>query len=1340
MKKSFSKNLTTLLWGAVICIVFTSCENFMKGDIIRKEIEEAIAYNNAQECTVVFRADSGVGEFLGSVERTFHVGYETEIQFELNKDDYVFKGLEALNSDRTESREDYVTFEKISEDQKKGLYKYKVTLIKEAKDITIQPICITLPKVTQIEPITLNTSCEQDSRVIFTFNKPVNPESFGDFSCISFFADDNLAEYFGTPYFDNTFTKLYIPTVTDKHILAPDGNKKNQIVYVDYDFTKVLDKDGLNLSASGTHDYKINQTFGNQKIIKIYIQEKTAQGEFFSSAERDCTVGFTIDVQYTLNKTNYKFIDFEAVDKTNNSTRYTCFSVEDKDYNNERGIYKAKIRITEEQENILIRPKCFAYPAVQSISSVSLTGVNQVHIPIVITFNTAMEDSVVSKVNLFLNDKDMGEYFEKPVLSDDKSILTITPKGIKLKEYMNKEAMSFVYITVSFADDVSITKEGEILPLKQDSNTNFRITYEPNFEQIPPALTGKFPFIVSRNNISLNDFSNMTEQEYNSFEKFYLEDFDVSTVEFDMWEENYGSSLDREHILQNRNNGIIYIYGKYYDKDSGVNSIVVTDQRTHEPDNCEEVDEELFEHTYIKDSNDNNVQFYSDRAGNTVFWLKHTLQSNDGAVLVTVTVKDSVGNKSETKSFTVIKRTELDLWNVNLYNMPKAYYNEDGNPVSPVELDVYQANKNNIKIFKFTDYDYYNDNEYIIDPAEFYYGDLIEFVYGNITLEGEDIQFFCTYTDKNGNERKDVPFSNYDPVTNSWNLDLDVNEVAGLEVLITAKNSIGSTGETDFAFPTKIVPYSIEDKGTYKSVRYNSETYGFWYMQLIKNDLNDNFISSTIEKKQYSLNIYPDYHYKIFPYNGGLCGDLQVVNTQRPDGLPKPKIEKVEISRCTDESVTDFEKKLDLNVKIDKNSWNTFDSIYFYCHKKGSSIDFVYDFAHYIEKNSLNEIYTITAESIYKNDLEITAYGTIGGFTSDPTNYEIPKCTDGSYDYVPPKFNLTQNDYYTGTITLSDFGGGLDYAKINIGKWEFESTNQFEDFGNEDVYTIEIPVSAINDHCYQINDNGSRTIYVDYTLRDKGGNVSNSVGEYYTFLNANFPKFTKFEKTDETVTIQGTDYHTWNFSTEKVKYLASSTGPGHYKLSITRYYLSRPDSQWGLWLSEFSRDVEIDDTEASQGLYGYSLNSIPVYNDRFMRLDCIYDKTNSKRYMDRVYFYTGEPGSSDNHYLLPSNTPKTSILISSDTPVYVHTIVTTKPYEECKDWTVDEWENYHRVIGDKYLEFRESDPENPGQFIISGPSVKSYSIPVDEINSGECYTVVVYFADNVAINSSVMVK
>ena len=86
--------------------------------------------------------------------------------------------------------------------------------------------------------------------------------------------------------------------------------------------------------------------------------------------------------------------------------------------------------------------------------------------------------------------------------------------------------------------------------------------------------------------------------------------------------------------------------------------------------------------------------------------------------------------------------------------------------------------------------------------------------------------------------------------------------------------------------------------------------------------------------------------------------------------------------------------------------------------------------------------------------------------------------------------------------------------------------------------------------------------------------------------------------------------------------------------------------------------------------------------------------------------------------------------IQSDKPVFVHTLVASNSYNECKDWSYDFWEAYKKSIGETVLVF--PDPN------ISGP--QRYSIPTNQIKKGECYCVIAHFANGDVQVSEVMVK
>lgn len=139
MKKVGLFFVTILLLGSGL---LTSCENFLNGAILKTEIENQIAYENATECTLIVKNDSAYGSFLSAGEKKCKVGYTTYLQFTVTTEDYCFMGLEAVStSDNSVSRGDFVEFTVTNEDEAltTGVYKITVKLLNEANDILIRP-------------------------------------------------------------------------------------------------------------------------------------------------------------------------------------------------------------------------------------------------------------------------------------------------------------------------------------------------------------------------------------------------------------------------------------------------------------------------------------------------------------------------------------------------------------------------------------------------------------------------------------------------------------------------------------------------------------------------------------------------------------------------------------------------------------------------------------------------------------------------------------------------------------------------------------------------------------------------------------------------------------------------------------------------------------------------------------------------------------------------------------------------------------------------------------------------------------------------------------------------
>ena len=109
------RSLFTILFltGAVLGAVagLTSCENFLRGADVKKQLEDSIKYANAQSCRLYLKSNAEIGSFISGNQIDCKVGFSTDIQFSLKQNDYYFISLEEVSSiDENQSRNDYVEF------------------------------------------------------------------------------------------------------------------------------------------------------------------------------------------------------------------------------------------------------------------------------------------------------------------------------------------------------------------------------------------------------------------------------------------------------------------------------------------------------------------------------------------------------------------------------------------------------------------------------------------------------------------------------------------------------------------------------------------------------------------------------------------------------------------------------------------------------------------------------------------------------------------------------------------------------------------------------------------------------------------------------------------------------------------------------------------------------------------------------------------------------------------------------------------------------------------------------------------------------------------------------
>ena len=1329
MKNTVFAKLKTIILllgvGLVALTALTSCENFLNNKQVKDEILDVIAYNNAQQCTVVFRSDIAYGEFLGSVERTFHVGYESEVQFELNKDDYVFKGLEAVSqSDKTTSRSDCVEFKEISKDNKKGIYKYSVKLLKNSKDVLIRPVCIALPKISAVQPKFESNGCPQNTAIQITFNKAIDPQTF-DPACISIYSDENLKDYFEPARLTSDNKSIYIAPVNDKLILPPDEIKSTANIEVNYDFTSLKDENGLALTELGTHTYKINKSFDKQKKVNVQVQSNLSFGSFITSGLIECTVGYTFDVQFTLNKDSYKFLDFAAVSSQDNSVlRGDCITIESKAYDEKAGIYKAKIRVVKEQDDILVYPDCLLLPAIQSFSPAVNTQVNSANTVITINFNMAMEDETVTPAtsifnynNILINcdsfdiDKVTSDYFELPVFDSTKKILTIRPRPLELIDCIGQKP--FIEITISFSPQIKVQCDNEELSLVQNENSSFKVRYNAQKEETSPTEINN-SFFATREEISfekresLNTCLKFTEEKfddiysYNSNDVFYSDQTENAVV---------------SKLMQNRVTDYFYIYGKYYDKDSGVKKVVVTQE------GCVSK-----EYTASSD----NVEFISDDDGYTEFIIKHNLKKTNDSYNIEVVVLDGCGNPSESKSFFVISRSSYNGYSdvgftnhyLNFESKDINYYIEN-EPYSLINnyrdmsveefLDEYEKNSKNLKI----DYEYFFLK-----------------VYKNIYIHNRNVELYCEYTDKLGNPRNEK-FEDCIDEEDYWCLDLDVDSMAGTEFTIHVKDEFGAEGYINFEPLEKefLIPYY--DNGINRGVTFTSGAAhnGF----VIK---KDGSYSSTLSQGQGRIDVDEDNIAGFIYWNEyGICSDY--IEYVIPNSI-------IEVSS---NYVTSFDEFNHLNITFTfgQNTWEKFDFIYCIVRNEYNS-DFpyggitsfkIYPEDTYIDTQTNKVIYTCKKVDtyyenedgfIFENNVQFVFIGAKSCYIPDqvpdneyPAVVTITPLIEADYDEMPPEIivknsieitNITSGGYTNSnenhyiTFILQDVGNGSgpDYAIINVGGKDYElnaENNYQKKFSANELYKYVTTYNKYSLDRYKID--------YSYEAYDNKGN----------------------KKSDDTcIEWLLDDYlRVSTSSNQKELFLFSSNS---FSIDATKVFIQSSDKYWRelpsytVEYDTFSATITIPETSSYD------------FTNKWVKVSAVETVMSYPDYAAHnppsVYEYTGTiPNTKGKYnYMTKNGNSKDSMVISSDAPVYVCTITTDYEYENWKDWNAQDWTFFGKEVDRAFLSVPLASPVSD-----TVPVSQKYQIKSDNyktIESGQYYVIIAHFANDDIVMSEVMQK
>ena len=1325
-KNTFKNNISIILACALFCFTAVSCDSFMNAGSVRKEIEEAIEYNNALSSTLIFRVQDNSGEFLTGTQKPCKLDYTIDVQFSLAAEEFVYFGLEAKSLDGKQDRSSYVEFSDIGTPVEKsnGIYKTRIKLLKLSDDISIQPVCSAIPKVLSITPKNDSIGCPQDSVIEITFNKELLVESLGNFEWISVSMDDVplIGNYFKVPYLKTPTTICIEPlSIEDesKLLLAPNGSVENKIITVSVRVTgEQKDKTEIPLTRNTDYKYTINKTYGNYKATTVSFSSITADGKtntgaFLSSAQKNCVIGYSAEIEFQVNKTDYYFNGFEAVsnsDKTTSLESLVSFSQIINQSDTEKGIYHYRVTVEalpEIANDILIRPKCLLLPAVISVSPLYNEDGSNTSTPVDIAFNMPMEAAGQQGNSLFtfknisiiytdssMNEIDMSTYFEAPVFDSKKQMLTLKPKPVSLSSYISDFLLKeYLDVKIILGEKLSVQKDGITLPLKQNENTSFTVRFKPVIERTPPE---RKILAAAKTNVAVSSAAAVPEISHDEL---------IAAGQFDD-----SHFADDETILAHRVGDYVYFYGRYYDAESGVRTCVISEKLVNDKKGELIRPEQSFvDYTYDLVT-DENVQSVYDENGYVVFRVAHKINCEDGLVQLKLLVKDNGGNSSEERIITVIHDTTFGMKDVLPYNVDHNEYRSWGLGFSYFDKTNYDTEIKTLRLFSERKSLEYDPNAVIS-----------KLIYKNFYLDIHQISIDCVYQDT------PRPFV-YNEGTKEWTYTLtDVEDVTGFKFDITLQDDMGNTLTKSYQIPGK--SFVINTDNTYT---YLGSDYPFGNIVVIKEDEQGNYYGYNSERMSQSEEGYAVLR------TGNLFGPMNetkiLPNNQmaQDDSLPPVQIESV-----------DFEK-LEKNyyrmtVNINESAWDTYSTIAIRHYNPGYASPYYSIF----EQGSTQFTFTEHTSQLWNYATQIDVWGVKGGARSAIAQTTCPdkplKDMEDSYTYdnMPP--NITSVDNYMNIVYAAyynmydptqifdyiafcdafDVPGYIDNENVT---WTIDDGNKVYTGARYERY-ISYRKNNVSDHddtsfsgyFIPVWDMDKDKVKVRLTVKD-GNNNTSSFTKQVNFVNTPY-----FE----------IDLGSYDWGNSKTNLIAKKV-PGCnpimfwrvavYKLVSENYAYN---ARWILCEDASKNMGQIDfSAHPDESENSYTFTDVQLPKNSFIKIvttACWRGTTATEEYgiSDSYYAYTlSEDEDSysnfETDFLL---TGEEGVIVGSNKPVFVQTYITKRPYEECKNWTIADWEHRHKHVYTQLIPFSNNDK-----------TPKFYEYPQYEIDEGDCFVVIARYA------------
>ena len=111
----------------------------------------------------------------------------------------------------------------------------------------------------------------------------------------------------------------------------------------------------------------------NAKEYTVIVAQNEAMGSFLSYGDKNCKIGYPLDLQFTVDSANYIYNGLKAVSKDNPAnSREDCVELTEVSTAAEKknGTHKVQVKLIKEANDIMIQPDCILIPKIVNITPV----------------------------------------------------------------------------------------------------------------------------------------------------------------------------------------------------------------------------------------------------------------------------------------------------------------------------------------------------------------------------------------------------------------------------------------------------------------------------------------------------------------------------------------------------------------------------------------------------------------------------------------------------------------------------------------------------------------------------------------------------------------------------------------------------------------------------------------------------------------------------------------------------------------------------------------------------------------------------------------------------------